>query len=192
MSKHLKLIMSIVAIVFSVLNIVAFFIPTIHYEGTKGNVSSMDLAFVSEETAAEKAEKAYLDGKEAASERYTTIYTIKSEYFPEKAQRAAVAGAWLHFISMLLSVAVLVFAILGLCGKTFNNFELIYKVLACAAFALMLGSMISYAVFFTTKVNGEVVSEYFKVSAGFILGLLSTMFAAVAPWLPCSKKQTTK
>ena len=239
MKKKLGLILSVVALVFCLLNVIGFFVPTTKMDtkGTDLNVtlSSMEIAFTSKDSAAKKSATYQSKAMAIAAEKQTEIVTeliqsgtissptdpnvsvlvqakllkdnkaFKSNY--EKAQKygalyqvksdktanlRAGFGAWAHFISLIVSVAAIVFITLNLCGL---GFAWVAKILTAAAFALAFIGAISYIALLNTtlaSLGGIKISKMFSVHAGIILGVIATLLAACAEWLtllPCCKKQ---
>lgn len=206
MKKHLGLIMGICAIVFCLLNVIGFFVPTISTKGDNPvKVSAMELAFYNEESATNKAKDLTsqmakdiaagnykADSKKAESitkqiAKFTAIASIKAN--DDTKTDATFAGV-MHFISMLVSVAVIVMAVLAIAKK---NFVWTTRCLAIASFLVMLVSMIGYICFFTSSFKvglvATKVSETYTVGAGLILSLIATLFACVPTFIPFKNKK---
>lgn len=205
MKKNLGLIMGICALVFCVLNVIGFFIPTVvAKEDSSVKLSSFEIAFYNKDSASDKASeltkqkakdiaegKYKLDSKEAKVmtnniAKFTALASIKAE---EKTNTNATFAAVMHFISVLISLAVIVMVLIALLKK---NFVWTNRFLAIGALVFMLLSMIGYICFFSTTVGSGVlavkVAEVYACSAGMILSLIASVFACVSTFIPFKKK----
>ncbi len=186
MSKksNLKTILSIVAIALCLLNIITFFIPAIttKKEEAKASFSSMEICFTSAESAKDKVAEATKKGDTEAFTKYTILYGMKEN---EDTKAKLNGAAWLHFVSVILSVGAIVCLALSMFGK---NVGLIGKVLVLASLLCMIISLICYCSFLNLEILGVKVSEMYKHSAGAILGLIATIGASIVSFIPVAKK----
>ena len=183
-TNRTSLILGMIAIVLCLVTAISFFIPT--YRGTSDDTvlkySSMEICFISEETAREKAQEAGIVNAGEAL-RYTTLASYKAN---EDASGALNASGWMHFFAMIASVIAIVFIILCLAGKRFSLVA-INAVLASLAF--MIASLISALSFLNVEVIGGAIKDTLSINAGIILGLVTSIIASITVLLKINGKR---
>ena len=196
----LKLITKIIVLVLCVLTAVSFFLPVIaSKEDTQMRYSNCQVCFLSQERAVEKAEEyakksteASLDGDDKKAEKlmykaisYELVFSVKDEDFD--ARTATVAGAWLHYAAMVASVVAIVFIVLSLFGKDFAKIPTIALI---AGVAFMIASLICGLSFLATKLGSGTIGDDFALRfGGVILGLITSVIACAASFIPCLAKK---
>lgn len=181
----LGLVFKCVALVFCLLTIITFFIPTIKVDTKDGaSVSSAQIVFLSEERAEEKLTSAVKKGDTDKAAQYTILTTLKSE---DKTSKAFNAVGWLHLLAAVVSVVALVLLLLSLFK---GNISLLTKIALCVALLFMVCALISQASLYgTVLIKATAITKAVKVgdsyayASGVILGLVSSALACIAAFL---------
>lgn len=188
----LGLIFNIIAITLCIVTIISFFIPTFKTKGEEPvSYSSMEICFVSEDKAEEKAKDYTADLNLKLAQKYTVLKEIKAN---EDCNSAFISAGWIHFGAMLASVVALVFIVMCMLGKKFSG---IAKLSLLIALTLMIVSLIMAITFLNAKTSivtlllvNKKISEVVSIGTGNIIGLITSMAAFICELLKVKGKNT--
>jgi len=183
--NKINFLLSFIALAFCVLTIATFFIPTIKSNDDDGSFkySSMEICFISQEAAEEKAAELNKNFDFESAYKYTKLASLKAD---EDTRSPLNLAGWLHFGAALTSIAGAILIILAMLGKKVSS---IAKLILIIALGLMIGSLISLISFMNVEDYIFKIKDVYKVSAGIILGLISSIFAAVISFLKIKGKK---
>jgi len=173
--KLLGMILSLATLVFAVLVVVMFFVPTINSKDSDTyNYSACTICFVSAEKAGEKAEEAVKSGNVKES-TYWTVYKGMKESDNYKGKLNFTA--WMEFTATVAALVVIVALILAMFKM---NTSLIAILSAVVMFGASLAAIIGLGALMDVAVMNVKFSESFKFGAATIVSLISSILGAGA------------
>ena len=200
--NNFGLIIKIIVLVLSVATVLSFFLPAFGVKDTNGKYSNCQICFLSQEAAADKASDLRIDATaelakgnsdkakklNAKADNYSLVATIKDDNFDGKT--AAVTGAWFHFAAAVASLAAIAITLITMFGKDFSKIGIIALV---AAAIFMIVSLICGIAFLGTEIGSSTIGEEVAFRfGGVILGLIASIIAGVAAFIPCLTKKKSK
>jgi len=187
-----NLLLTLVAVVLSVLTAVTFFLPTYKTADDsdgKLRVSACELCFISNEKAKENAEDALKEGDKDAYLDNLFVIMINADdtiTFTNEYKESALAGAWLHFVAFVASIVVVALLIINMLK---NKFGTIAKFATILPVLFMIGSLICSIILIN---KGDFDGNINLTICGNILGLISAIATAVVTFLPVKKSKKAK
>lgn len=173
--KLLGMILSLATLVFAVLVVVMFFVPTIKSKDSdKYNYSACTICFVSAEKASEKANDALRSGNTAEYTYWTAYSAIKdSDNYKGKLNFTA----WMEFTAAVAALVVIVALILAIFKM---NTTLLAILAAIVMFGASLAAIIGLGALMDVAVLNVKFSESFKFGAATIVSLIASILGAGA------------
>lgn len=182
-----NLLLTLVAVVLSILTAVTFFIPTYKTaDDSDGRVrvSACELCFISNEKAQDNAEEALIAGDQDEYLDNVFIFLTKAEdteLIENEYRPSALAGAWLHFVAFVASIIVAALLVINMLK---DNLGLIAKFATILPVLLMIASLICSIVLVN---KGDFDGSVKLTVCGNILGLITAIGAAVVAFIPQKK-----